>query len=88
MRSPATQAIQNEVKRANSAAASAGITWSGRVTALSWVSDAARTPRPPATTLESSVFTIDRRFGESPASIAATSFSDAARVANPNRLQR
>ena len=43
---------------------------------------------PPAIAEASSVLTIDSRFGESPPSIATTSFSDAARVASPNRVNR
>ena len=88
MSRPAAQAIQNDVKRANSAAANAGITCSGRVVALSWVNEPASTPRPPATRLASKVFAIDSWLGDSPASIADTSLSEAALVARPNRLQR
>ena len=50
--SPTTVAIQNDVKRANSAAVSAGTTWSGSDVESSWVIEAASTPSPPA---------IDRR---------------------------
>jgi hypothetical protein len=85
---PATQAIPNEVKRARRAAASAGTICSGRVSVSSWVIDAARIPTPPAITDASSVFSIDSRLGERPPSIAATSFSDAARVARPKRVNR
>ena len=88
MPKPAADAIANEVSRASSAAASAGTTWSGSEIGSSWVIDAARTPMDPATTLASSVLTIDRRFADKPASRAKTSFSDAARVARPNLLQR
>ena len=85
---PAAQAIPNEVKRASSAAASAGTIWSGSVSVSSWVIDAARMPIPPAIAEAKSVFTIDSALGESPPSIATTSFSDAARVASPNRVKR
>ena len=85
---PAAHAIPNEVKPAISAAASAGTIWSGSVSVSSCVIDAARIPMPPAIAEASSVLTIDSRFGESPPSIAATSFSDAARVWSPNRVNR
>ncbi len=52
------------------------------------VIDAASTPSPPATRQASTVLIIDRPFGDSPASVAETSSSDAARVARPKRLQR
>src|SRR5918992_765860 len=61
MPSPAAQAIQNDVSRASSAA---------------------------ATRLASSVFTIESSLVESPPSSADSSFSDAALVASPNRVQR
>ena len=48
----------------------------------------ASTPSAPATTLASTVFAIERALGESPTSMPETSFSDAARVARPNRVQR
>ena len=80
--------MQNDVKPANSAAASAGTTWNASVCESSGTSGATRTPSPPATTHASTVFVIDRRLGDRPASIAETSFSDAARVARPNRVQR
>ena len=50
--------------------------------------DAARIPTPPAISDASSVFAIDSAFGDRPPSIAATSFSEAARVARPKRVQR
>ncbi len=50
--------------------------------------DAASTPTEPATTLASSVLTIDSWLADRPASIALTSFSEAARVARPKRLKR
>jgi hypothetical protein len=81
---PAMQAIAKEVKFASSAAASAGTMTSGSTFASSCVSDAAITPRPPATRLASRVLTSDRRFGDRPASMPLTSFSEAARVASPN----
>jgi hypothetical protein len=85
---PAAQAIPNEVNRASSAAASAGTIWSGSVSVSSWVIDAARIPMPPAMPEAISVLTIDRALGESPLSMATTSFSDAARVASPKRVKR
>ena len=81
-------AIQNDVKRANSAAVSAGTTWSGSDVESSWVIEAARTPSPPAMTVASTVFASASWFGERPSSIAPTSFSEAARVASPKRLSR
>ena len=84
---PTAQAIQKEVNRAKSAAASAGTTWSGSDVGSSCVIEAARTPRPPATIVVSSVFASASWSGDSPISIAPTSFSEAARVARPNRRQ-
>jgi hypothetical protein len=52
-------AIANEVKRASSAAASAGTMTSGSTCASSCVRDAAMTPSPPATRLASSVFAME-----------------------------
>ena len=86
--SPTKQAIQKDVKRAKSAAASAGTTMSGSACGSSWVIEAARTPSPPATYVPSSVLASASRFGESPISIAPISFSEAARVASPKRLSR
>ena len=85
---PTSAAIQKDVKRANSAAASAGTTWSGSDVGSSCVIEAARTPRPPAMSVASSVFASASWFGERPSSIAPTSFSEAARVARPKRLNR
>ena len=80
--SPTRQAIQNDVKRAKSAAVSAGTTTSGSALGSSCVIEAASTPSPPATKVASSVLVSASRLGESPISIAATSFSEAARVAS------
>ncbi len=85
---PAAAAIPNEVRRASSAAASAGTTCRGSETESSWVIDAASTPTVPATTEASSVLAIDSWLADRPASIALTSFSEAARVASPKRLKR
>ena len=85
---PTRQAIQNEVNRAKSAAVSAGTTWSGSACGSSWTIEAARTPSPPAKNVASSVLASASRFGERPISIAPTSFSEAARVASPNRVSR
>jgi len=54
--SPTAVAIQNDVKRANSAAVRAGTTTSGSEVESSWVMEAASTPSPPATTVASRVF--------------------------------
>ena len=67
---PTRQAIQNEVKRAKSAAVSAGTTCSGRACGSSWMIEAASTPRPPAKNVASSVLDSARRLGERPISIA------------------
>ncbi len=83
---PTMVAIQNDVKRANSAAVSAGTTCSGSEVESSWVIEAARTPSPPAITVARTVFVSASWFGERPSSIAPTSFSEAARVASPKRL--
>jgi hypothetical protein len=85
---PTAQAIPNEVNRASSAAASAGTIWSGSVVESSWVIEAARIPTPPAISEAISVFAVETAFGDRPPSMAATSFSDAARVASPNRVHR
>ena len=85
---PAAQARPNEVKRAISAAVSAGTIWSGSVSESSSVIAAARMPTAPAMNEATSVLPSESSRGESPASIAATSFSDAARVARPNRDHR
>ena len=85
---PAKHAMKNDVKPARSAAASAGTTWKASVCASRAMRGATRMPRPPATTLASTVFVIASRFGESPTSIAETSFSDAARVDSPNGVHR
>jgi hypothetical protein len=86
--SPTRQAIQNDVKRANSAAVSAGTTWSGSELGSSWTIEAASTPSAPARSVPSSVLASASRSGESPISIAPTSFSEAARVASPNLVNR
>ena len=85
---PAAQARPNEVKRAISAAVSAGTICSGSVSESSSVIAAARMPTAPAMNEATSVLPSDSNLGDSPPSIAATSFSDAARVARPNRDHR
>ena len=80
----AAHATPNEVNCAMSAAASAGMICSGSVSGSSEVIDAARMPSAPATREASSVLTSEMTFGDSPLSIAAASFSAAARVASPN----
>ena len=85
---PTRQAIQNDVNRAKSAAVSAGTTWRGSACGSSCTIEAASTPSPPAKNVASSVFASASWFGESPSSIAPISFSDAARVASPNRVNR
>ena len=50
--------------------------------------EAARITSPPATSEAISVLASDSRLGDRPPNIAATWFSDAARVANPKRDQR
>ncbi len=76
------------MKRANSAAARAGTTKSASVVESAWAIGAEMIPIPPATTAASTVFTIDSWFTERPASIPEISFSEAARVARPKRVQR
>ena len=76
------------MKRAKSAAPSAGTTCSGTTTVSIWVTAAARMPIPPATVVASTAFVSASRSGESPASIALASLSEAARVERPNRDQR
>ena len=88
MARPHAHAIVNEVSLANRAAASAGTTRNGSVVVSSAATDPARMPSVARTPLASSVFTSDSSSGERPARRAATSFSDAARVASPKRVQR
>ena len=85
---PVAQARPNDVKRAISAAVRAGTIWSGSVAESSSVIAAARMPTAPAMNEATRVLPSESRRGESPESIAATSFSDAARVASPNRDHR
>ena len=84
----AAHAMPNEVKEASSAAASAGMICSGSVSGSSWVIDAARMPSAPASTAATTVLISEIVFGDRPPSMAATSFSAAARVASPNRVHR
>ena len=56
--------------------------------ASSCASDAARMPIPPATTVASTVFSKPSWLGDRPISNAFASFSEAARVASPKRVQR
>ena len=88
MPSPPAHAIPNEVSRANRAAASAGTIRSGSVVVSSCATEPARIPSPPSSRLASSVLASDSSFGDRPARLAATSFSDAARVASPKRVHR
>ena len=53
-----------------------------------WASGAATMPIAPATAEASTVFVIESWFGDRPTSMPNTSFSDAARVSSPNRVQR
>ncbi len=88
MPKPARQAIQSDEKPANSAAASAGTMKNTNVVESACASGAATMPIAPATADASTVFAIESWFGDNPASMPNTSFSDAARVARPNRVQR
>ena len=85
---PQTHAIQNDVSLAKRAAASAGTTRNGSVVVSRAATDPARIPSVPSSRLASSVFASDSSSGDRPARRAATSFSDAARVASPKRVQR
>ena len=80
----AAVARPKEVNRAISAAASAGMICSGSVYGSSWVTDDARMPSEPARNAAMSELLSEIVPGDTPLSIAATSFSDAARVASPN----
>ena len=73
---PATQAVATEVKRANSAAASAGTTCNGSVLLSNWTIGAASTPSSPATTLAISVLASDSRLVDSPISRPARGVID------------
>ena len=88
MPSPQRHAIQNEVSLAKRAAARAGTTRNGSVVVSSAATEPARIPSVPSSRLASSVLASDSSFGDRPARRAATSFSDAARVASPKRVQR
>ena len=77
-------APQKDVNDAISAAARAGMICSGSVSGVSWVTAAERMPRTPASSEDSRVLARLMRTGLRPPSMAAASFSDAARVARPN----
>ena len=89
---PITEADQagdpQRVESGEQAAASAGTMNSASVLELAWASGAATMPIAPASADASTVFAIESWFGDSPASMPNTSFSEAARVARPNRVQR
>ena len=80
--------IGNEVNLAKSAAASAGMISSGKVVESRPTTDAARIPTKPANTVPITVLLRAMSDGDSPASSADLSFSDAALVARPNRVYR
>ncbi len=84
MPNAATVTRPKEVNRAISAAASAGMICSGSVDGSSWVTEEARMPSEPAMNAAIRELASEIVPGETPPSIAATSFSDAARVASPN----
>ncbi len=85
---PDPRVMPNEVKRPNIAAASPGTTSSGSVLESSWVIDADIRPTTPISTLIRTVLANDIAFGDSPMYIACISFSAAARVPMPKRVQR
>ena len=88
MARPQAHAIVNDVSLANSAAASAGTTRNGSVVVSSAATEPAKIPSVASRRLASSEFASDSSSGDRPARRAATSFSDAARVASPKRVQR
>ncbi len=88
MPSPQAHAIANEVSLAKRAAARAGTTRNGSVVVSSDATEPAKIPSVPSRRLASSVFASDSSSGDRPARRAAMSFSDAARVASPKRVQR
>jgi hypothetical protein len=85
---PAAQAIEGELNPANSAAASAGTTNNTSVIESAWASGAATIPIAPAKADASTVLASESWPGERPTSMPKTSFSDAARVAKPSRVNR
>src|ERR1700689_65316 len=85
---PTRQATMAEVKRANRAAASAGMTSSGTVVGSREVSDPASTPRMPTTSEARRVLAMASPLGDRPASTPDTSLSAVARVARPNLVKR
>ncbi len=85
---PQAHAIANDVSLAKRAAASAGTTRNGSVVVSSAATEPAKMPSVPSRRLASSEFASDSSSGDRPARRAATSFSDAARVASPKRVQR
>ena len=85
---PQAHAIQNDVSLAKRAAARAGTTRNGSVVVSSAATDPAKIPSVPSRRLASIELASDSSSGDRPARRAATSFSDAARVASPNRVQR
>src|SRR5512141_3091019 len=88
MPNPARQAIGIDVNAANNAAASAGTMNSTRVRESACASGAAMMPIAPANAEAATVLTSESSFGDRPASMPYTSFSAAARVAKPKRVQR
>ncbi len=85
---PQAHAIAKEVSLAKRAAASAGTTRNGSVVVSSAATEPAKMPSVPSRRLAITVFASESSFGDRPARRAATSFSDAARVASPKRVQR
>ena len=82
------QAVPIDVKRANSAAANAGATNNVRVVESACTSGAAMIPMTPTIAAAMTVLDMESWFGDRPASIPNTSFSEAARVASPKRVHR
>ena len=88
-KNPATAVNPNEEKLPTSAAVKAGTIKAGIVAGSTAVLiDATKTPSSPVTTVDNVQFTPDKNSGENPKIIAPFSFSAAALVAKPNRVNR
>ena len=89
MASPATTVKETEVNLPNRAAAMAGMTKRVMVVGSSdWSMEAAKIPMPAASAVESIQLVPAKASGLKPRSTAPFSFSAAARVRNPNLVQR
>ena len=85
---PAATVMPNEVKPPSSAAPRAGTMRSGTLIGSSVVIGETMIPNRPTMTVASTQLAPARKSGEKPRTMAPFSFSAAARVARPNRVNR